>query len=198
MDISVKANLEKLQKEIRFIERDQIPYSAAMAINETVRNVRTAEYRHMQSRFKKPTRYTVTTNIETPKKSGSIFVQNTNKKFLTARVWIKDLSQGKGTPAIKYLGPQIFGGPRGAKASEKSLRRKGQISGGSYITPSTRSQYGSVKLNQFGNVTSGMMTKILSGLKALPSTPKGTKSRQKQTYFVMRLGGRGSETDLDT
>ena len=55
-----------------------------------------------------------------------------------------------------------------------------------------------MKLNQFGNVTSGMMTKILSGLKALPSTPKGTKSRQKQTYFVMRLGGRGSETGIWT
>ena len=78
------------------------------------------------------------------------------------------------------------------------MRRKGLIGGNKYITPSTRSQYGSVKLNQFGNVTSGMMTKILSGLKALPSTPKGTKSRQKQTYFVMRLGGRGSETGIWT
>ena len=66
MDISVKANLDKIQKEIRFIERDQIPYSAMIAINETARNVRTAEYRHMQAQFKKPTRYTVPANIETP------------------------------------------------------------------------------------------------------------------------------------
>ena len=190
MQISVKSDVKELTKSLNRIQRKQIPFATVMAVNETARNVRKAEYLAMRQVFTSPTSYTVPPNIDKPKKRGSIFVQNANKKDLIARVWIKDLSAGKGTPAINYLAPQIFGGSRKPKASEKSLRRKGLIGGNKFITPSN------VNRNMYGNVTKGTMTKIISGLGALPGTAKGTKSRQKKSYFVMRLGGRGSETGI--
>jgi len=190
MQIDIRSDIKELTRSLNRIQRKQIPFATVMAVNETARNVRKAEYLAMRQVFTNPTSYTVPPNIDKPKRRGSIFVKNANKKDLSAMVWIKDLSAGKGTPAINYLGPQIFGGMRKPKASEKSLRRKGLIAGNKFITPAN------VSRNQHGNVTKGTMTKIISGLGALPGAAKGTKSRQKKSYFVMRLGGRGSETGI--
>ena len=66
------------------------------------------------------------------------------------------------------------------------MRGKGVIGGGKFITPSTRTQYGHVNLNRFGNVTKGNMQKILSGLQSLRGLPSGAQSRQKSQYFAMK------------
>lgn len=190
MQIDIRSDVKQLTKSLNRIQRKQIPFATVVAINQTARDIRRAEYTSMRNVFNKPTTYTVPSNIDKPGKKGSIFVKNADKKNLIAEVFIKNLSAGKGTPAINYLGPQIFGGTRKAKASEKSLRRKGLIASNKFITPAN------VNLNASGNVTKGTMTKILSGLNALPGAAKGSKSRQKKSYFVMRLGGQGSETGI--
>ena len=89
-----------------------------------------------------------------------------------------------------FLNPHIEGGTRKAKGSEKALRSKG-LAGG-YITPSTQSPYGHISLNRSGNVTKGMMNKVLSGLHSLRGMPSNWETRQKATYFAMpKKGGTG-------
>ena len=87
-------------------------------------------------------------------------------------------------------------GQRKTKGSEQSLRGKGVIGGGKYLTPSTRSPYGHINLNRHGNVTKGTMNKVLSGLHSLRGLPSGSRSRQKSTYFAMPKKGGGTSTGI--
>jgi len=191
MEVNVKADVKALTKELNRIQKKQIPFATANAINDTAVDVRTALYHKMNAVFHKPTSFTVPRNIEkATNKKGSLYMVPAKKDKLSARVYVKDMPGGKGAPAIRWLEPQIKGGGRNAKASERSLRAKGIIGGNKYITPA------GVSLNRFGNVTQGTMTKILSGLSALQGALPGTKSRQSISYFAMRLGGKGSETGI--
>jgi hypothetical protein len=91
---------------------------------------------------------------------------------------------GKGTAASEYLKPQIFGGPRKMKRSERYL--------GSYYVPGA-----GAKLNQYGNMSGAQITQILSALKALPEvgymanrTERSRKRNKKfRNFFMIRNPG---------
>ena len=100
---------------------------------------------------------------------------------------LKD-SAAKGTPAIKFLDPEVFGGERNAKRSERALQNMGALTSGSYAVPGA-----GVKLDQYGNISAGTMTKILSALQANPdyyqnvtnkSRKRAIAAGQKLEYFV--------------
>jgi hypothetical protein len=194
MEVNVKADVKGLTKELNRIQRKQIPFATANAINDTAVDVRTALYHKMNAVFHKPTSFTVPRNIEkASNRQGSLYMMHAKKGRLSAKIFVKDGST-LGVRAIRWLEPQIKGGARHFKGSERALRGKGVIGGNKFITPSTKSAHGSVSLNKFGNVTKGMMTKILSGVSA--GFFAGTSSRQSTSYFAMRLGGKGSETGI--
>ena len=196
MELSVTWDVKTLTNTLSKFEKKQVPFATANAINDTAADVRTALYRKMNAVFSAPTAFTVPRNIEkATNRKGSLFLVPAKKNKLSAMVHVKDYSYS-GAPAIKWLRPHIKGGGRGSKASERSLRIHGIIGGDKDITPSTRSPYGSVSLNKFGNVTKGMMVKILSGLSALQGAPSGNVSRQSSSYFILRLGGKGSATGI--
>jgi len=196
MEVNVKADVKALTKELNRIQKKQIPFATANAINDTAVDVRTALYHKMNAVFHKPTSFTVPRNIEkATNKKGSLYMMPAKKDRLSAKIFVKDGST-MGAPAIRWIEPQVKGGARHFKGSERALRGKGVIGGNKFITPSTKSAHGSVSLNKFGNVTKGMMTKILSGVSA--GFFAGTSSRQSTSYFAMRKkgGGVGSETGI--
>ena len=171
--LSIKSDLKDLTAHLSRIQRQQIPFASALAITKTAQDVRTDLYQNMLKVFDAPVAYTVPRNIKEPKQRGSLYLVKATKKNLEAEVYVKNMTFGKGTPALNYIKPHIEGGPRRTKGLEISMRGKGVIGGGKFITASTRTPYGHVNLNRIGNVTRGNMQKILSGLQSLRGLPSG-------------------------
>lgn len=146
------------------LEREQLPFAAALALTRTAQVVAEDLRHEMQVVFDRPT----------PATLDSLFIQPATKARMEAAVWIKDgrsttaggglVGQagkwGKGRAAIKWLTPEVFGGPRSEKGVEGLLHRKGVLQKGQYIMPGDAMK-GS--LDKYGNISSGLMTKMLSG-----------------------------------
>ena len=191
--LDIRSDIKEVTKKLSRIQKKQIPFASALALTRTAEDVRTDLYRTMLKIFDAPVSYTVPKNIKQPKNKGSLYLvpADKRKKRMTSEVFVKNISFGKGTPALNFLNPHIEGGTRKAKASEKALSAKG-LRGGKFLTPSTRSPYGHVSLNRSGNVTKGNMNKILSGLHSIRGMSGNWESRQKSTYFAMpKKGGDG-------
>lgn len=165
---------ERLQTLDR-LEREQLPFAAALALTRTAQVVAGDLRTQMQVVFDRPT----------PATLDSLFIQPATKQKMEARVWIKDgLSSGaggqsvgrqgawgKGRAAIKWLTPEVFGGPRDDKGIEALLRRRGVLGNGQYVMPGDK-----LPLDQYGNVSRGQLNKILSGAKLFAEEGYSAKS----------------------
>lgn len=94
---------------------------------------------------------------------NSTFVRYASPRKLEAWVGFKDFAS-KGTPAAKYLQPMVAGGLRRPKSTELQLQRAGILRPGQYIVPAGVTP---LRLNQYGNLSGGTYTQVLSRLKAL-------------------------------
>lgn len=101
--------------------------------------------------FDRPTQFTV----------NSIRYRPATSENLESAVYISD-DAAKGLSPRKYLGPQIKGGDRGEKRSERALQIKGLMAPDQRLVPSTQ-----FDLNAEGNVSGAKMTTILSRLSAM-------------------------------
>lgn len=171
---------ERLQMLDR-LEREQLPFAAALALTGTAQDVKQGLVAEMTAAFDRPTRWTL----------NSLFVERATKETMKARVWMKDRAQDSGgKPATEWLAPQIFGGARGQKRSEKMLADAGRLPAGQYILPAK-----GMKLDAYGNISRGNMNKILSGLgaqqdKYANSTDSRRSSGNLKRYFILRKGSR--------
>ncbi|RYJ63238.1 hypothetical protein [Pseudomonas songnenensis] len=159
----------------------QVPFATALALTRTAQIAKTELEKEMRSVFDRPTRWTL----------NSLRLFPAKKDKLEARVWMKNEAD-KSVPATRWLNPEIEGGPRQDKRSESRLRRKGILPAGKYIVPGK-----GAKLDSYGNMTKGAITKALSGLQAFndagySANATGSKrSRAKgnaKRYFVMKRG----------
>jgi len=123
-----------------------------MGLNGTAKKVKVAEQREIKKVFNNPTRYT----------QNSLWIKWARKTKLEAIVKLKD-EAFKGTPATKYLSPQLMGGGRKHKDFENLLISRGQMPSDMYAVPSR-----TMKLNQYGNVSNGVIQKVyVTGRKRL-------------------------------
>lgn len=159
----------------------QVPFATALALTRTAQIAKREIEKEMGSVFDRPTRWTL----------NSLRLFPAKKDKLEARVWMKNEAD-KSSPATKWLNPEIEGGPRQDKASERNLRRKWILPDGKYIVPGK-----GAKLDRFGNLTKGTITKALSGVggfseAGFAANATGSKrSRRKgnaRRYFVIRRG----------
>jgi hypothetical protein len=67
---------------------------------------------------------------------NSLYLQRATPANQQARVWFKDFAP-KGTPAGKYLMPQVHGGERSDKRFERSLQRAGYLQRGKQLVPAS-------------------------------------------------------------
>lgn len=179
MKITVSTNLKDVQATIRAIG-PQAQFAAAVALTRTAKVVRDELKVEMSRVFDRPTPYTL----------NSLFVKPANKQNLEAMVWLKDATS-KGTPADRYLKPQIFGGSRSLKSMEKALQSQGKMPRGYYAQPAAGAQ-----LDQYGNVKRSQIVQILSQLqvqrgggydskRSNSAASKRTVARQGVTYFAI-------------
>lgn len=155
--------LEELKRTLNDMGRKQLPYATKEAINATTERIHKAEQGSMKQYFDKPTRWTL----------NSMRIEYAKKDRLMARVYFKETA-AKGTPAYKYLSVEEQGGLRRDKGFEKWLRRAGYLPEGWFVMPAR-----GARLNQYGDISRGIHTKVLAALKA------GGKTAE---YFVAGQG----------
>ncbi|WP_321914807.1 hypothetical protein [Paraburkholderia sp. J11-2] len=179
----LKANIEDALGFSAKLFYNQIPYATARALTATAKAAQEAVQAEMKTQFDRPTPYTL----------NSVYTKPATKADLMARVWIKDDTY-KGTPASKYLGPEIYGGDRSLKRFERALQARGLLPAGMVAVPG-----GAAELDQYGNVSRGLIVEVLSylaafgeqGYKANMSGRKrerlqrGTKTSRGYNYFVL-------------
>jgi hypothetical protein len=128
-----------------------------------------------------PTRWTL----------NSTFVKPATEQKLITTVGFKDYSSS-GTPAAKYLNPQVVGGRRGPKGFENRLASRGL---GQFLAPSGNAP---LKLDRYGNVPGSKVVQVLSRLGAMreagsmsnrTGSPRSSAKRREADYFVAEING---------
>lgn len=169
---------------LRDIERKQMPFILAVTATRLAQRVKAGELKLMRSRLDRPT----------PTTLNSLFIRTATKARPEATVYFKD-AWTSGIPADTYLQQVVRGGTRPHKRFEKALIARGLMKSGQFAIPNAD------LLNQYGNVSRGTMSKILSGLGAAEtaggyqSNATGSKrSKRKgnaQRYFAGTVDGAG-------
>lgn len=171
------AALERLQGDL--------PRKAlADALNHTANTARINLRAEMQSVFDRPTPFTL----------NSIRILHAKGSRLESALWVKDEDDGAGGGFAPedWIKSNVFGGGRELKKSEVMLRAKGILPSGRFITPGK-----GARLDQYGNMSRGHMTQILSGLSAYSmsgSSHNATGSRRSarkghaQAFYVAKKG----------
>jgi hypothetical protein len=184
-------NFPDVAQRLRLLGR-QAPFVAAVSLTRTVKDVLPAEQDEMRAKFVGPTTYAL----------NGMFIKPATKQRLEARIWVKDNPFGKGTPADRFLLPQIYGGPRGQKGMERMLQSAGLLRAGWFAVPAAGAQ-----LDGNGNVKRSQIVQILSQLKlqrgaGYESRATGsarsnrTIARQGVTYFALATKRRGLEPGI--
>lgn len=186
MRMSLKSSFPAVANRITELGR-RGPIVAAISLTRTGKDVQGAIKDEKRSVFDRPTNYAL----------NGTFLKSATKDRLEARVWIKDDPWGKGTPADKFLGPQIFGGSRNQKGMERMLQANGMMPQGWFAVPGEGAD-----LDGNGNVRRGQIRQVLSQLKVqrgagYESRASGSQrsnrtiARQGVTYFVLPNGNKG-------
>ena len=135
------------------------------ALDDTAEIMKQAQVAEMKNVFDNPRPYTL----------NAIFVKKARGEgSLAAGIAFREFGV-KGTPAYKYLTPQIYGGPRRMKRHERALDAKGLLPDGSQTA-----QGRNYPKDQYGDITGGAYTRMLAELDALPEMPGGRKQFQKK------------------
>lgn len=185
MRMNLRTNFPAAAAQVEGLGR-RGPIVAAIALTRTGKDVQGALRAEKETVFDKPTRYTL----------NGTFLKPATRERLEARVWVKDYRTG-GTPAERFLGPEIFGGARGQKGLELMLQAHGLMPTGWFAVPGEGAE-----LDGNGNVRRGQIRQILSQLKVQrtgghESRATGSQrsnrtiARQGVTYFALPNGNRG-------
>ena len=155
----------------------------ADALNHTANQARIALRAEMESVFDRPTPWVL----------NSIRVLNATPKKPVAALWVNDGKLGgKGKGFDYWFLPQVFGGKRLNKGSEKMLRSLGVMRPGQSIVPTD-----ATPLDASGGINRGWMIQVLSGLRAFKksgSDHNATDSQRSKAkghakrFFVIKRG----------
>lgn len=170
IDNDIKRTLRQIDAN-----RKQQRVAAAIALTKTVKAAVPKQYDEMRRVFDRPTRYTL----------NSLHIRPATPSRLVAEVGLKDRTSG--TPAAKFLDPQIQGGARRQKGFERLLSRAGVLRQGWLAVPAR-----GARLDAHGNVSRGQLVQILSVLRAFSNVGfnaniterSRAKNRKPRDYFV--------------
>ena len=176
LKINAKALMGDALKALRDFE-SQVPFATAMALTNTIKDVKEAQVQEMRRAFQTPTPYTL----------GSLYLRPATKARLEAMTWLKD----SGRP--HYLLPQIEGGGRPLKRFEQRLVMTGLMRHDQRAVPAA-----GAKLDAYGNMSRGQIVQILSQLKTAvvqgdfsnaTNSKRSRAKRQAVAYFVSHGAG---------
>lgn len=139
-----------LAREFTALERQNLPFAAVQAANQTAFAVRQRWAEIMPRVFDRPTALTL----------KAILYRKATKQRPAAEVFVRD-EAFKGNPPARYLEAQVTGGGRATKGMEKRLQAKGILPAGQYVVPGRGAE-----LDAHGNIPGSQVNRILSQLGA--------------------------------
>lgn len=174
--ISVKDNVATLQKGLRGWQMDILPLAVAKATTFAAEAAQAALKDEMRRVFDRPTDFTV----------NSVYITVATVANPVAKVWLRD-DERKGVPPVRYLRPQIEGGSRVPKSSERQLRP--MMGNNAYAIPADKAM-----LDGHGNLPGGTWMQILSQLR-MQRDPKQneTEASRKRRRKRMAKGANINE-----
>lgn len=157
MTFSLQHPVAELRRDLRALEK-QLRFGAVVAATRTAFDARRAEL-DMFARViqDKPTPYTL----------RGVYAKRATVADPVAEFGIRDRlspSPAPGHQPATYLRTQIDGGSRDVKAFERRLQQAGHMPQGWVAVPGA-----AARIDQYGNVSRGQITQILSQLQALSS-----------------------------
>ena len=170
--------IEEIVQSIGDIDKKHIPFAMRLAVNRVAELAIPVIKTNLNVIFDRPTPWTL----------NSLRVRYATKNSPIARVEHKDM-QGKGTPASKYLRPNIEGGMRSRKSSERQWSNK--IGQSITWTPSRN-----VALDASGNVPAGLIRQMLAATKSHHGSlvkelskvgKKQRKNSRANKYFIRAI-----------
>lgn len=173
---TVQGDISQIEQHLSALARDQVPFATVLALTRTAKFVQAKIREEIPRAFDRPTPFTI----------NSTYVQPATKQRRYAMVYIKEAEKGRVAP-IRFLQPQIYGGPRGRKSFEKRLVEAGKMPPNSFAVSAQGAD-----LDKYGNIRGGQITKILSDLQAQfdttqnsspASRAKRLRSRRKRASF---------------
>lgn len=180
--IKITHNADLLAKKLDAFTGRQLPFATSLALNRVAQRVKAGQLQVMKRVFDRPTPFTMNSLMLTP----------ATKTKLVAKVWFRDYAT-KGTPAQKYLGPEVFGGNRGHKRFERALVARGYMKPTQFAVPAAGAQ-----LDSFGNVSRGQTVKIMTALRThhevgynanRTTSRRSVRRGRNAQYFVGQPGG---------
>ena len=177
----IEFDARQLSRKLSDVEKRQLPFALAGALNDTAFQTREAWKEIMPRVFDRPTALTL---------NAVLYKKATKQNALTAEIFIRDEAH-KGTPPVRYLSPEEHGGARRQKPFERALARFNPHARGFYVPGR------GIQLNQFGNVPAGVIKKIMSQLQSAESVAGVTAnetavSRARRLKRQRKRGGGGS------
>jgi hypothetical protein len=181
VDIILETNIKKVAKSIENIGGRQARYAARLAVNDVAFESKAAFKKHTQQVFDRPT----------PSTQNAAFIDRApvwrEQSYIDASVYIKDFLP-KGVPPQKYLYAEQHGGFRRDKRSEIALKNtyiNTKKHGAKPILPKNmQTAIHPDYQNKYGNITSGLITRILSDLRANPD-PMQNRTNKAARFFVI-------------
>src|SRR5258708_2947816 len=136
IQLSMHNNFHLLEVTMMALSRDLTTKAARVAMTRTAAQARRDVMEQLPTIFDRPTPFTV----------KSVRFQMGSRDSPDAKVYISD-DAAKGLSPRKYLGPEIEGGTRNVKRSERALIARGAMLASQRIVPAR-----GVALDQYGNV----------------------------------------------
>ncbi len=144
MQFDIRHNIPEVSRWLSDAQRKQVPFASVMAMTMTAKDIQAEELTVMRRVFDRPTPYAL----------NALRVVPAKKSTMVAKVEFREGS-GRGTPAKRFLNPEVHGGQRSQKAHERRLQAL--VSGARYWQPAR-----GAPLNQYGNITGGQIKRLLS------------------------------------
>lgn len=178
MEFKITTNIDKYVKRFGPATEKQFNRALLNALNDVTFQAKKDLRRYAESHFDNP--------IALTKNPALVEKAKLTPTGAESKIWLKDkFDMGtKGSGPAEYLKAQITGGKRADKRSEKLLRIKGILPAGkqTVVTPAYQ--------NRFGNITLGLIQKILSDLQAYSYSGTMEQNRPAR-YYKPRLARRG-------
>lgn len=166
----VRGDVSQIIAHLDATSKRHVPFATAKALTKSAQFAGKKLGEEIGRVFDRPTSYTRNATRVIP----------ATKQRLIAEVKIKDEAV-KSLPPIAWLGAEIYGGSRSLKASEKLLQTSGKMPTGQFLVPTRNAP-----LDAYGNVSRGVMQKILSDCRAQFDTLNNTTAASTKRRLGVR------------